>query len=164
MTKKNNCSPCRHLIIFTFFRIYLFILWLPDSLLNSSFNLILLLFFLCMLCFILLHFYSRLNIVLHLTFIYANSFNFLLTWKWPNIGRNVFFYLYFYCVKFLKKPHLIARKAENSSISIGKHSDSGDADTAVKWFQHCWEQTVEASLPHSVPNPGEGPRGPAPYP
>ena len=66
----------------------------------------------------------------------------------------------------LKKKKLtwLPERLRNSSISIGKHSNSGDADTAVKWFQHCWEQTFEASLPHSVPNPGEGPRGPHPLP
>ena len=66
----------------------------------------------------------------------------------------------------LKKKKLtwLPERLRNSSISIGKHSNSGDADTAVKWFQHCWEQTFEASLPHSVPNPGEGPRGPRPRP
>ena len=50
--------------------------------LNSSFNEILLLFFFCMLYFILLHFQTFFivpNIFLHLTHIYANSFNFLLT-------------------------------------------------------------------------------------
>ena len=59
--------------------------------LNGSF---LSLFFLCMLYFILLDFqmfFMNLNIFLHLTHIYAKSFNFLLTWKWPKIGRNVVF-------------------------------------------------------------------------
>ena len=75
-----------------------------------------------------------------------------------------FFISIFTVLSFKKNLTWLPERLRNSSISIRKHSDSGDADTAVKWFQHCWEQTVEASLPHSVPNPGEGHRGPAPYP
>ena len=75
-----------------------------------------------------------------------------------------FFISIFTVLSFKKNLTWLPQRLRNSSISIGKHSDSGDADTAVKWFQHCWEQTVEASLPHLVPNPGEGHRAPAPYP
>ena len=67
------------------------------------------------------------------------------------------FFISIFTVLSFKKTSLLQERLRNSSISIGKHSYIGNADTAVKWFQHCWEQTVEVSLPHSVPNPGEGP-------
>ena len=67
------------------------------------------LFFFCMLYFILLHFQTFFivpNIFLHFTHIYANSVNFLLTWKWLKIGPNVVFYLWFFTVLSFKKPLL----------------------------------------------------------
>ena len=72
---------------------------------NSSFNWILLLFFFCMLYFILLSssnmFLIVLNILLHLTHIYANSLNFF--YLLENDQRSIetsFFIRDFYCVKY----------------------------------------------------------------
>ena len=46
-----------------------------------------------------------LTIFLHFKNIFANSFNFLLTWKWPKIGQNVVFIRDFYRVKFKKENY-----------------------------------------------------------
>ena len=47
------------------------------------------------------------------------------------------FFISIFTVLIFKKTSLLQERLRNSSISIGKHSDSGNADTAVKWFQHC---------------------------
>ena len=77
---------------------------LRAKVLNCSFNWILLFlfFFFCMLYFILLSFSNIYYSTLHIYMLILLPF-FILTSKWPKIGRNVVFIRDFYWVKFIKR-------------------------------------------------------------
>ena len=118
MRKKNNCSPCKHLIMHFYFFLDLFIYLFCDCSFSACFAS----FFYISIA-VLTYFYTwHIHMLILLTF-------YLL----ENDRRSVeaSFLISIFTVLSFKKTSLLQERLRNSSISIGKHSDSGNADTAV---------------------------------